>query len=227
MDVPEAGWCGGRPRQRQDGSAVPSVMAEVRHLLRGCGACGLVQRVGAVPRGHEARCPRCGSVVRHAARPKSRERAAALSLGALVLYPAAMTLPVIEVSRLGHTSSATIWSGVVDLAAEGQPIVAAIVLICSIVVPLAKIGGMFLLCAGGFGLGRRGRAHTYRAIDFIGRWGMVDVLLVAVLVAAVKLGNWLDVHPGPGALAFSGVVLLSLLSSAVFDPHAIWEEDAG
>ena len=62
-------------------------------------------------------------------------------------------------------------------------------------------------------------------IEFIGRWGMVDVLLVAVLVAVVKLGDLVEVTPGPGVVVFGGVVILSLIASAMFDPHAIWEEE--
>lgn len=152
-------------------------------------------------------------------------RAAAFSLAALILYLPAMTLPIMEIERLGQHQSATIWSGAVDLMAHGAWFVALVVLICSILIPLIKIGAMFLLCAGDVFLHRRHRAITYRVLEWIGRWGMVDVLLVALLVAAVKLGSWFEVKPGPGVAAFAGVVLFSLLASAVFDPEAIWEDD--
>lgn len=151
-------------------------------------------------------------------------RSAAFAFAALILYPPAMLLPVIEIERMGHRSEATIWSGVVDLLSEGSVVVALIVLLCSIVIPLIKIGATFMICSGELFLHHRHRAMTYRALEWIGRWGMVDVLLVALLVAAVKLGSWLSVHPGPGAAAFAGVVVLSLLASAAFDPEAIWEE---
>lgn len=152
-------------------------------------------------------------------------RSAAFALGALILYPPAMLLPVIEIERMGHRSEATIWSGVVDLLSEGSVLVALIVLLCSIIIPLVKIGATFMICSGELFLRHRHRAMTYRALEWIGRWGMVDVLLVALLVAAVKLGSWLSVHPGPGAAAFAGVVVLSLLASAAFDPEAIWEQE--
>ena len=158
-------------------------------------------------------------------------RAAAFALGALILYPLAMLLPVLEVHRLGVHREATIWSGAVELMADHQILVGLIVFLCSIVIPLLKIGGMFVVCAGGARVSAgwpilrpHHRFLTYRAVEVLGRWGMVDVLLVAILVAAVKLGNWVEVHPGPGALAFSGVVVLSMLSSAVFDPAAIWDD---
>jgi paraquat-inducible protein A len=66
---------------------------------------------------------------------------------------------------------------------------------------------------------------VYRAIEAAGRWGMIDVLLVAVTIAAVKLGDLVVVTPGPGVVAFGACVVLSLAASAVFNPHAIWETD--
>lgn len=193
--------------------------------LRPCRCCGLIQHVVDVNEGFEARCARCNAVIRTAAAPRSMARAAAFALGALILYPAAMLLPVIEIERMGHTSSATIWSGVVDLIADGSILVGLIVLLCSIVIPLVKILATFLICSGEMFMHHRHRAMTYRWLEWIGRWGMLDVLLVALLVAVVKLGSWLQVHPGPGAAAFAGVVILSLLASAVYDPEAIWHEE--
>ena len=192
--------------------------------LRACPCCGLIMRLPDPGPGHRARCPRCHTTVRHARPPRSSAWAAAFSLAALILYPLAMLLPVLTIERLGQSRETTIWSGVVSLAADGAFIVAGVVLVCSIVVPVLKIGAMFVLCAGESIMPRRRhRAVTYRALEWIGRWGMVDVLLVAVLVAAVKLGAWADIAPGPGALAFAIVVVLSMFSSAVFDPEAIWE----
>jgi len=150
--------------------------------------------------------------------------AAAFTVTALILYPAAMSLPVMEVSRLGHVREATIWSGTVSLLASGEVVVGLVVLACSIVAPLAKLGAMLGLTVGSAWWGRRPRAVTFRLVEWIGRWGMLDVLLVALLVAAVKLGEWVEVRAGPGAVAFAGVVVCSLLASAFFDPHAIWEQ---
>ena len=159
-------------------------------------------------------------------------RAGALALGALALYPPAMILPVLEVEKMGHARSATIWSGVVELLTHGQILVGVVVLVCSIVIPLVKIGGIVWLSGILRGewnrswrvdVSRRGRSRVLRAIDWLGRWGMVDVLLVAILIAAVKLGSVLQIHAGPGIAAFAGVVILSMLASAFFDGEAIWE----
>lgn len=194
--------------------------------LRACPRCGLVCEVPRIPEGAFARCPRChATVLRQGGRhPRRLNRAAAFALAALILYPLAMSLPIMEIERMGHTRSATILSGVVELAAEGDWFVAAVVFICSVVAPLGKIGAILTLCLGGAFLPRQHKATTYHIVDWLGRWGMLDVLLVALLVAAVKLGSWVAVHPGPGAAAFALVVIFSLLSAAAFDPEAIWTD---
>lgn len=196
--------------------------------LRACPCCALVQHVPDPPptpgrRPLVPRCPRCHTRIPDTHIRPSHAWPAAFSLAALILYPVSMLLPVIHIERLGHAHAATIWTGVVELAADGQLIIASIVFICSIVIPILKIGGIFALCTASPRFAPRHRALTYRTIDILGRWGMIDVLLVALLVAAVKLGNWMDVAPGPGAVAFAAVVLLSLLASATFDPRTIWE----
>jgi paraquat-inducible protein A len=176
-------------------------------------------------------CARCGCALDHATDPRLLDRTAAFALAALLIYPAAMVLPILELRKLGHERSATIWSGTVELLAHGQVFIGAVVFLCSVVIPVLKIAGMLGLwwtvrvrgSAGALG-SARARAMTYRVIEWVGRWGMLDVLLVAVLVAAVKLGDWMDVKPGPGVAAYAAVVIFSLLSSASFDPHALWEE---
>lgn len=186
----------------------------------------MIQRIAPLGRGHAALCVRCRAVVATPGRPRAHAHVAAFSLAALILYPFAMSLPVLRIEKFGHAQSATIWSGTVELLADGQLAVGILIFLCSIVIPLLKLLGLLAVSAGGIMLGPQQRMLTFRAIDLIGRWGMIDVLLVAILVAAVKLGNWADVHAGPGVLAFAAVVVLSLAASASFDPLRIWEEEA-
>jgi paraquat-inducible protein A len=130
-----------------------------------------------------------------------------------------------EIERLGHQSEASIWSGTVALLAEGHLFVGLAVLLFSVIAPIGKLVLIFVLCVGQGVIARQDRARAYRMIELIGRWGMVDVLLVAILVAIVKLGDLVEVTPGPGVVIFGVVVILSLLASSVFDPHAIWEKE--
>lgn len=192
--------------------------------LRACSCCGLVHRLPLIPKGSEARCTRCDTIIRHASHPGSSARTAAISLAALIVYPLALGLPVMRIERLGHEHVSSIWGGMIDLLAEGHLFVGLAILLFSIVTPIAKLAALFLLCAGDRLMAPVHRAATYRLVEFLGRWGMVDVLLVALVVAMVKLGDLVEVTPGAGVIAFGAVVILSLLASAAFDPHTIWEE---
>lgn len=193
--------------------------------LRACSCCGLVHRLPQIARRHEARCTRCDTVIRHESHPRSASRVAAISLAALILYPLAVSLPVMRIERLGHEQTSSIWGGMIDLLAEGHLFVGLALLLFSVVTPIGKLGALLLLCTGDRLMRASHRAVTYRAVEFLGRWGMVDVLLVALVVAMVKLGDLVEVTPGVGVIAFGSVVILSLLASAAFDPHAIWEHE--
>lgn len=144
--------------------------------------------------------------------------AGAFALGALILYPLAIGLPVLELRKLGHIREVTVWSGAVDLISEGEIAVGVLVFCCSIVAPLLKLGGIVLLSMERAWEGREGaRLATHGAIEWVGRWGMLDVLAVAILVAAIKLGNWAEIHTGPGVIAFAAVVVMSLVASGVWE----------
>lgn len=190
-----------------------------------CTCCGLIQRVPAHGPRQRACCARCHTALatrrdhRRAAR-----RTVTLALAALILYPVAISLPIMRVEKFGLVTEASIWSGSVALLSGGQLAVGTVVLLCSVVLPLGKLVGLLLLANGAPGLASRARARTWHLVEWTGRWGMLDVLLVAVLVAVLKLGAMLELTAGPGALAFTACVVLNLLASASFDPHALWDE---
>lgn len=128
-----------------------------------------------------------------------------------------------EIEQLGRSHATSIAAGTLALLAEGELAVGLAVLVCSLVFPLVKLTGIALLgLAPSWLRSAKRRAQAWHAIEFIGRWGTLDVLLVAVLVAALKLGDLVDVRPGPGVSAFGAMVGLSLLASTLFDPHAMW-----
>jgi paraquat-inducible protein A len=112
------------------------------------------------------------------------------------------------------------------LIQHDQWFVAVIVFLASMVIPMVKLAGLFsLVVTARLGWGRRLRSRTqlYKFIDAIGPWAMLDVFLLAVLVALVKLSTWATIIPGPGLFAFTAVVVLTMLASAAFDPKLIWE----
>jgi paraquat-inducible protein A len=192
-----------------------------------CRTCGLAQKVelpGSAARS-VAVCPRCGSVVGEH-RVSSVIPTLALSLAALVLYVPANLYPILRMERYGLVSDTTVWEGVAELMRQGYWFVAAIVFLASIVQPLLKLATLFFLCAtaaSGSRRWRRLRTWLYHFIEAIGPWSMLDVFLLAILVALVRLGALATVTPGPGLAPFTGVVVLTILASALFDPRLIWQ----
>jgi paraquat-inducible protein A len=191
-----------------------------------CGTCGLVQRVGALRQGTAAECCRCGSILDER-KVDSLGRTAALSLAALIFYVPANIYPILRMEYYGAYSESTIWDGCVNLFRNGQWVVAVIVFLASILIPLFKLLGLFFLVITArleSAQMRQERTRIYRIIAVIGPWAMLDVFLLAVLVSLVKLEQIATVLPGPGLLAFTAVVVLTILASASFDPKLIWEE---
>ncbi len=172
-------------------------------------------------------CARCeGTLLRRSKLFRSGTTTAAIALAALILYPFAVGLPMVSITKFGHEHESSILAGIGTLFGRGHIFIGLIVLVCSFVIPVLKLGGLLVLSAGGLGLKQRHRALTYRLVQWTGRWGMLDVLLVAILVAVLKLGDFVEVSAGPAAMAFGLCVLLSLLAAASFDPHRIWETEA-
>ncbi len=194
-----------------------------------CKTCGLVQRLETLGPGLMAECARCGArLARHTS--NSLGRTAAFSLAALTLYIPANIYPILQMNLYGVHSESTVWDGCRALFAHGEILVATVVFLASMVIPVLKLLGLFFLVATtaiGSGRGRAGRTWIYRAIDVVGPWAMLDVFLLSVLVALVKLGELATVLPGPGLLAFTAMVVLTILASSSFDPRLIWAEPAG
>jgi paraquat-inducible protein A len=190
-----------------------------------CETCGLTQSVPPLGRGSACECFRCGTLL--GVRRLSVAAPAAFALAALALYVPANIYPILSLSQHGIYSENTIWDGVIGLMKHDQWFVAIVVFAASMVVPLLKLLGLFfLVTTARLRKGRRLRMRTriYRFIDAIGPWAMLDVFLVAILVALVKLGDIARVMPGPGLIAFTGVVVFTMLASATFDPKLIWEQ---
>ncbi len=170
-------------------------------------------------------CTRCGAIV-HARRPNSIVRTWALLIAASILYIPANMLPIMTVSTLGQGSPDTIMSGVITLLKHGMVPIAAVVFIASILVPTFKLVGIGLLLYSvqrRQPLSARQRILMYRFIEFIGRWSMLDIFVIAILVAVVNFGRIASVEANLGAVAFATVVILTMLAALTFDPRLIWD----
>lgn len=170
-------------------------------------------------------CSRCGAPL-HLRKPNSIQRSWALLITAMVLYVPANTLPIMAVVSFGNTETNTILSGVVHLWQEAMYPLALVVFFASVVVPVLKlIVLIYLLLSVQFrwNSGARQRTILYRLTEAVGRWSMVDVFVVALLAALVHIGTVATIIPGPAALAFAAVVVVTMFAAMAFDPRLIWD----
>ncbi len=193
--------------------------------LVSCHVCGLLRTRDAGL--HD--CPRCGSALHHR-KANSIQRTWALVIAASVLFIPANVYPIMEVIQFGQGEPDTIVSGITKLMASGLWGLGLIVLFVSIVVPVAKLASLAWLLHSvqqGHGNRRRDRTRLYRVTEVVGSWSMLDVFLVGLLSGLVTLDVLATVRPGIGATFFAGVVILTMLAAASFDPRLIWDAPDG
>lgn len=184
----------------------------------------MIHHVPDVDQKLRAVCTRCGSVfTRRGNLEESASRTAATALGAFVLFWPAILLPILKIEKLGLANESSILSGTIELIHKGNYLVGGIVFFFSIVLPLTKIVLLLELSYLEL-LHRKHKAQTLRLMESIGKWSMMDVMLLAFLVMLVKLGDLVEFQFGPAILAFATCVAMSMFASLSFDPHAIWEE---
>jgi paraquat-inducible protein A len=185
-----------------------------------CHSCGKVEPVVA------GNCSRCHASL-HLRKPESLERTWALTAAATLLYLPANLLPVLQVESFAGTQKSTIISGVIQFWEDKDYPVAIIIFTASIMIPVLKLLSLFwLTLAASRGYRPRGNTRLYRITEIIGRWSMTDIFVVAILVGVVQLGSVMSIAPGAGAVAFAGVVILTMLAAISFDPRLIWDAAA-
>jgi len=195
------------------------------HLL--CRICGCVSvKPNQLTAKSQLFCPRCGERFKTGPN-RSIEITWALLIAAAILYIPANMLPIMSVYWLGNAQPDTIISGVFLLIELGQYPLAALLFVASIMVPLLKLFALgFLLIS--IQLKSSWRPHEcirlYRLTEYIGRWSMVDVFVVAILAGLVQFGNLTRIETNAGTLSFAAVVVLTMIAAHTLDEHLIWEE---
>lgn len=215
---------------RPSRNVLPAIDASLRRVATAascgiglCHGCGLLARL---PAGmHAGLCPRCGSSL-HLRKEASLSRTWAFLIAAIVLYIPANVLPVMDTSSLFGVQEDTILSGVVYLWVSGSWPLAVLVFIASIAVPMVKILGLSYLALStqrhsNWLPGQRTR--IYRMIELVGRWSMLDIYVITMLVALVQFKALATIKAGPAAIAFGAVVVLTMFAANSFDPRLIWD----
>lgn len=190
--------------------------------LLACLTCGLLSRA---PHGSAAACPRCGRRL-HPRKPAALLRTWTFLACAMVLYLPANILPIMQTESIFESRRDTILSGVVYLWSVGSWPIAIIVFVASILVPLLKMLALLtVLIAVHSGVRKHCEdlSRLYRLLEIVGRWSMLDIYVVAILVTLVQIQLLATVTPGKGAAAFGAVVVLSMLATMSFDPRLIWD----
>ena len=193
--------------------------------LIGCHSCHLLCR--SVEAGAIMTCPRCGGRL-HGRKPNSVRRTWALVIAAFVFYIPANLLPITTVVSLGVGQSDTIMSGVIYFIHSGMWPIALVIFVASVFVPIVKLMLLtFLLISvqRKSSWRRKDRTRLYRITEVIGRWSMVDIFVVTILVALVNLGALASIQAQSGAVFFCAVVIITMFAAMSFDPRLIWDTE--
>ena len=189
----------------------------------GLASCHLCRKVASL---EAHRCPRCGSAL-HSRKPNSISRTLALLITASLLYIPANLYPVMITDQLGSSIESTIIGGILLLIEMDSWPIAMIIFIASVIVPIGKLLALYYLCwtaRGGSSVSPRQRTIAYRITEIIGKWSMVDVFVVSILVALVHLDGLLVIRPGIAALCFAALVIVTMIAAEGFDPRLLWDQ---
>lgn len=192
-------------------------------MLAACHDCDLLHHVGPLPARGEARCRRCGGVLRRR-RPYGIERTLALALAAAVLFAVTNAFPFLSFDMKGQETQTTLMTGVFDLFEQGVPEIAALVLVTAVLAPLVQIT-LLLYVLLPMHLGRIPwqMARAFRLLRRVQPWSMMEVFLVGIVVAVTKLAGMAEVVPGLALWAFALLIVVLAGALSSLDPQEVWE----
>lgn len=200
------------------GRHAPALTARAAGLV-GCLHCGRVWPAGTPT------CGICGSPL-SSRYPNSLQNVWAWWLAGLMAYIPANLYPMMITGALSKRTPSTIFGGVVELIHYNDYFVASVVFIASILIPSSKFLAIAFVAIS-IRRPRRADGHLlhkiYEVVEFIGRWSMIDVFVVAILSALVHLGSVADIYPGIAAVCFGTSVICTMISALSLDPRLIWD----
>lgn len=171
-------------------------------------------------------CPRCDTGL-HIRTPNSLQVTLGFLITAILFYIPANLFPIMTTELLGDKSPSTIIGGVVLFVEHGSYFIAVIIFTASVVVPIAKMAAIFWLCYSASSqrkLNHYELTRLYRMTELVGKWSMIDVYVVAILVALIQVTGLMSIQPGIAASAFATVVILTMIGAQKFDVRLIWDK---
>ncbi len=190
--------------------------------LVACHDCDLLQRRRPLRHGERARCTRCGAGL-YKEQHDSLDKTLALTLAGVILFVVANVFPFMSFSLEGRVQECRILSGVMALVADGKWVIAAVVGLASFIAPLLNLLLLlYVLLPLKFDTAPWKLPASYRVIEILGPWSMLEVYLLGAIVAVVKLSGMADIGLGFGFHAFAGLIIVTTAAGAVFDPRLVW-----
>jgi paraquat-inducible protein A len=190
--------------------------------LLACPDCDLLQRLPELPPGASARCPRCDRELSRNRRG-GNQSTLPLALAAAVLYVIANTSPMLGLAAVGREASTTVLGGAQQLWHDGRQLVAGLVLFTAVVAPAVQIGVMLAIAmAARRDVPPRWVATLLRIHPTARTWSMIEVMMLGVLVALIKIAELATVVPGVALYALGGLIFLLAGIQASFDPQRVW-----
>jgi paraquat-inducible protein A len=191
--------------------------------LLACHECDLVHKIPAVPERAAARCVRCGAVL-FRAKPDSVDRTLAFTLAGLVLFVVACSFPFLAMKNAGIVQETALLTGVYNLYEQKMPGLATLVLLTCVLVPLAQmLSLLYIMIPLKRNRPARGATRVFRVFLHLQPWGLMEVYLLGILVALVKLGKMATIVPGLAVIAFGILIFVLAAAFTALDPHLVWE----
>jgi paraquat-inducible protein A len=203
-----------------DGRSKYPIDSAANSGLANCSLCHLVSPVT------EEHCPRCNTGL-HLRNRNSVQVTLALVITAMLFYIPANIFPIMSSTLLGNKTDSTIIGGVVLFLDHGSYFIAIVIFTASVIIPMAKMAAIVWLCISvnsNKKLNHQDLTRMYRMTEFIGKWSMIDVFVVAILVALVQLSGLMAIKPGIAVSAFTAVVILTMIAAHQFDLRLIWDK---
>ncbi|WP_413692971.1 paraquat-inducible protein A [Pseudoalteromonas sp. KJ10-2] len=174
---------------------------------------------------HKTHCPHCGTPISVRTKHSIQKTWALLCIAFIFIFPANI-YPITFLVKNNEAYPDTIFSGIMTLVSTGMPGIALIVFVASMLVPVLKIIALAVISLAAhfkWKMNPKRQLLAYTIVDWIGRWSILDLFVISIMMAVFDKGNLLSVYPGIAATSFTVVVITTLFAAQSFDTRLIWD----